>query len=95
MTNDPRDVEAAERANLEVYPTYIFKATGGADRYAILAAKYAREAAEARLGVQTDETHLEPLAKGAWNREEALLASIAVSLKRIAAYKAGKEAANG
>ena len=89
MTNDPRDLEAAERAAREIHP-WDFPA-----RSTILAARYAREAAEARLGVQTDETHLEPLAKGAWNREEALLASIAVSLKRIADYKAGKEAANG
>ena len=99
MTHDPRDVEIAERAFDQWYPGD-FRIDAHAPLALILAARLSREAAEARTvegvdpDVQTNETHLEPLAKRSMDRSEAALVSIAVSLKRLA-DGAGKEARHG
>lgn len=56
MTNDPRDVGAARRAHDERFPSNIFSAGGIFEKGLIQAARYAREAAEARKvgGVDPD-----------------------------------------
>jgi hypothetical protein len=56
MTNDPRDVEAAVRAFSHACPEEAFEAGESFEQSLILAARYAREAAEARTveGVDPD-----------------------------------------